>query len=233
MNADRLTEWAVKIRDKVDEVGVVDALIPIVETLRPESVFVLEPLNAVYKSANQMKLQYMLSGLAEGLDMEKKMNDLYNYVKNRDRAFYVSECVQKVLLSNAPVVCCILGLMLSDLTQKDDDIDQIDAVLLNALSGFSDEDIRNFSDIVSGKYLHEDLGDNFIDSQKFPENKKMNYRLTVDLCIQSRILRSDAATDRKGGLHMGTIKTTIVSDKLIGYVDRARRQLSYGVNPGT
>lgn len=233
MNTDRVAEWAVKIRDKVDEVGVVDALIPIVETIKPESVFVLEPLNAVYKSANQMKLQYMLSGLAEGLDMERKMNDLYNYVKNRDRAFYVSECVQKVLLSNAPVVCCILGLMLSDLTQKDDDIDQIDAVLLNALSGFTDEDIRNFSDIVSGKYLKNDLDGDYIDTQMFPENKMMHYGLTVDLCTQSRILQSDFATDGKGGLYVGLIKTTIVSDRLNGYVNRARRQLNYGIDSHT
>ena len=230
MNIKQLNELAVKIFNKVEEMGVVDATIPIAETLLPASAYVLEPLNAIYKSANQRKLQYMLTGLSEGVDIEKKMNDLYSYVKNSDRAFYVSECVQKVLLGSAPVVCCIFGLILSDLTRKDDNIDQTDAVLINALSSFTDEDIRNFSDIVSGRYQVEDLGENYIDLQKFPETKKMNYRMTVDLCIQTRIFRDDFAVDSKGVAHIRAINTTGVSDRLMSYVNRARRQLSYGGN---
>ena len=230
MNIDKINELITKVSDRVNEYGLVDPAITAIETFNPEWVLILEPLKTLYKSANQIKLQYMLRGLCNGLDEERKMNDLYNYVNNKERAFYVSECVQKILLSNSPVVCCIMGIMLSDLTQRDEDIDQIDAILLNALSSFTDEDIRNFRDIVSGKYKQPDLGEEFISTEMFPTNKKTSYVLTADLCTQSRILKSDAATDGKGALYLGMIKTTVVSERLSNYVYRAWRQLNYGID---
>ena len=45
---------------------------------------------SVSNAANEIKLSCALKCLDEDLNVEKSINELYNYVSNPDRAFYVS-----------------------------------------------------------------------------------------------------------------------------------------------
>jgi len=231
MNFDDFRNQFERLLGRLKEYSIIDTGTTVLETVYPETTFFIEPFRMLCSASDKFRFNYMLKGLGEGLDMERKMNELYNYVRNEDRAFYVTDCFRKTLLSKAPIACCIMGIILSDITNGDFDLGQTDVLIMNALMDFTDYDIRNFYEITGGNFTSVTKeGTQFIDESKFPEEKRRGYDLTIGLCCQTRVMKKGPVLQDDGGLVMDAIQFDDVSEKLRAYIDRAHRQLSYGLN---
>lgn len=199
------------------------------ETFIPSSVYVIEPLRAICSASDEIRFEHMLKGLgSDPLDVERKMNELYNFVTDEDRAFFVSDCFRKTLLSQTPIVCCIMGLILADINSKTISINQHDAIIMNAITNFTDNDIRNFYDITSGQYTVNASDNKYIEEQLFPSQVRTDYNLTVDLCCQNRIFSKTFWVDDNGSGHLNAVTYGEVAVTFRNYITRARRQLQYG-----
>lgn len=205
-----------------------------IETIVPESVFILEPLKAICSAADELRFQRMLKGLSpDPLDVERKMNDLYQFVTNEERALFVSDCFRKALLSRSRVVCCIMGLILADLTSGELDLNQTDTIIMNALEDFTDYDIENLYRITSGEYTkvvaEPDI--RYIDQTLFPKDKRESYTMTLELCCRNRITQKEFWVDNDGNAYVDAVKIGETTEKMRDYIVRARRQLNYHYLP--
>lgn len=69
---------------------------------------IYDAIVSVSNAANVIKLSCALKCLDEDLNVEKSINELYNYVSNPDRAFYVSTSFRKIILSNSTIAASII-----------------------------------------------------------------------------------------------------------------------------
>lgn len=110
-----------------------------------------------------------------GLECWKSINELYNYVSNPDRAFYVSTSFRKIILSNSTIAASIIGVMLGGNKNQNREFNRTDIILLNALENISDYDIRILYEMMDNKYTNDDIGREYIDEMKFPKDKKADF----------------------------------------------------------
>lgn len=79
----------------------------------------------------------------ENADKES-IEKLIRYVDNQSKAEFITNSFDKIISSNSKLACCVMGLMLNDIGQHNDDISQEDLIMLNALPMLNDFDIKNF-----------------------------------------------------------------------------------------
>ena len=220
-----------RVYNAVKQYGVFDLGITFFENTHPKSTLVLEVVKSIGQVYDQIKLNYLLNGLSNGYDTEKKLDELYNYIRNPERAFLVSDCFKKLMLAQSPVVCCILGLMLSDSMRQGAEFDSKDSIVMNGIVSFTDYDLRNFQDIMSKRYDVSTIdGYPRIDSTLFPDDRREELELTLELCIQNRILRRAVGMIEEGNLSINLVQYGDIAERLGIYVARARTQLKYGEN---
>ena len=181
--------------------------------------------------ADQTKLNCIIKGLSEDKNVETRMNELYTYVKqSKEHAFLVSDSFRKMMLSNSVTACCIMGIMLGDFTKENRNPTQYETIVMRALSLFTDYDIRNFDEMIRNNYIIEtESGSKYIDITKFPKDKKDGFMMTLDFCNQNRIFNYGSLVDGCGVVMDASIIDK-VSELLFSYINRARRQMSYGID---
>lgn len=221
-----------KIYGEMKKYHIVESGAEVVKYYKPQYTLIIEGIKQICSLADQMKLDGIIRGLSEGSNIETRMNELYSYVENnREHAFLVSENFRKVMLSGSTITCCIMGVMMADLSSEKRDPTQCETIIMRALDSFTDYDIHYFKEIIDNTYIVQtEDGIKYIDVSTFPEDKKSEYMMTLDFCKQNRIFKSDSVVTDDGAFIADAAIVDNISDMLYVYIDRAKRQMSYGIN---
>lgn len=226
---DNLSLQLSNIYKAIKEYGVIDAGITVFEACSPKNAVALETVRGIIHLSDHFRLNSLLRGLSDGYDTERKLDELYSYVSDSERAFFVSDCFRKLVLAQSPVVCCILGLILSDSMRPGAKTDSKNAIIMNAIISFTDYDLRNFQKLMSGEYdIHTPEGIPGIHSSCFPVENREELELTLELCIQTRIMKRTSNVIGDGNLYLDFIQYGDIAKRLNMYISRARTQLRYG-----
>ena len=215
---------------------------PIAEAIRSGSIGALGIINPVAGVAvgigdtllseyNIFKLSMLLKGLSKGSDMEKRLNELYNYVNlSPEHAISVSNLLKKTINAECPKVCVIYGLILANHTGDNTEFSQDELIVCKALENATERDLKYFKEIME-KYLKQTSFGNRV---TFPEGfvNLNEFTTTCDWGVYNRIFVSRMAEFGELGsetLVLGThYYETKTASVLMEYINAARKIWDYG-----
>lgn len=216
-----------KISEKIKGYKVNQLAATVFGVLNPESTLAMEIIKHICSVADECRYNAILQGLSEDNNLECRLNELYNYINSKDRAFFVSETFRKAMLGNSIIACSIMSLILSDNVKCNRDFSQEDMILMRALEHFSDYDLQNVEEIIQGDYYKKlPDGTQCIETSRFPSDKKDTYMLTVDYCIQYRLLIKTHHSIGES-LYMDEITVSQQAYRLLEYIKRVHRLIEY------
>ena len=191
----------------------------------------VQAANILNKAINNKKLYTAWKCLAKDENVEKSINELYNYVDNEERAFYVADCFRKIAWSNSKIAASIIGLILGEIKLENREFSNEDVILFNALEYMTDFDIRNFKELIEGNFIAtDDTGQQYFDVSLFPDDKREDYLLTLTFGERHRILSSIHQTLKDGTIQFSTFyQTNKFSDILLKYINKVNQILNYGI----
>lgn len=138
------------------------------------------------------KLSLLLKGLSTGLNMEMRLNELYNYVNaSREKAISVANLFRKTINAECPKVCIIYGLILANHLGSNTEFTQDELIVCKALENATECDLENFKEIME-KYLKPvSSGKKIVFPEGFTDLDE--FTTTCDWCVYNRIFISRMA----------------------------------------
>lgn len=168
------------LTDGASIAGLGGEVIPVISTF-------MRGMKAVSAYTDQRKLEWILQGLARGNDVEGKLYALKNYVSNENRAFQVSEFLRKILLGSSELACCIMGVMLANLSEGDKKIGLSEHIVASALWDVNDSELLLFEKMYD-EFVIEDDGARWIRLDKEEdESARMELRRAEEYFVQKRV----------------------------------------------
>ena len=214
---------------------------PTTEIIRSGAIGVLSIINPVagvvagigndfLSRYNTYKLSHLLGGLKTGLNLEKRLNELYNYVNSSSgRAIAVANMFKQTVNAECPKVCLIYGLMLARHLDSNTEFTHDELIICKALENATDFDLNNFKTIMS-EYLKETPSGRRI---AFPKDfsQVVAFTSTCDWCVYNRIFVSRMAEWNEmddGVLDMTThYYEASPAAVLLDYINAARQTWCY------
>lgn len=187
-------------------------------------------MNVVVSSVNRKKLYEAWKYIAKDENIEKSINQLYNYINNEERAFYVAECFKKIAWSNSKIAASIIGVMLGEIKTQKRDFCNDDLLLLNALEHMTDFDIRNFKELMEENCIEGDSGKEYFDSTQFPKEKMGEYYSILEFGEKYRLfsVSQEYSTDDNDALFIEVeYAPKKVSKKLLEYINCVKQIIDY------
>ena len=135
------------------------------------------------------KFSLLLKGLSTGLNMEMRLNELYNYVtSSQEKAICVANLFRKTVNAECPKVCFVYGLILANHVGSNTDFTQDELIVCKALENATECDLKNFKEIME-KYLKPAVNENRI---VFPKGfaNLAEFATTCDWGVYNRIFVS-------------------------------------------
>ena len=191
-------------------------------------------IQPIMKKTDEIKIGHLLLGLANGLDVERKINQLYIYASTKERAEYISNVFRQALLNYSRIGTVMMGLQLSKLMDDDRNLNQEDLVIFNTLSDLNDFDILNFIEIYdywSMKEKEEKLEDFILeeDLHQLKGDNIDNIIISLDKLGKSGIIqmgRSGGLFDGRGNLAFeATYKINRITEKFYQMIKEAQQCL--------
>lgn len=163
--------------------------------------------NLLIKASDSYKFNKAIDALCSGKDIEKSIDVLYKYINSKERAFYIVTCFRKILLSNSPIACAVIGYIMGEKSSKNNDFCNHDIILLNALENMSDFDIRNFKEIMEGfeEGDYKKYWEDHFEEEKFPEEMREEYEELMEFCEKYRLF------------YLGTSSKNIIDEEYNSY----------------
>lgn len=174
--------------------------------------------------ADEIKLDSMLQGLSKGLNVETRLNELYSFINNPERAFMVSNLFRQTLLAQSPVVCCILGIILSDCIDNDHTLQYADLIILNSLQTATDFEIKYIKEIINNY-----VDDGYVDENAIEKSlMATEYYMTLEWCKTNRILGTTGMREINGmTIFSEFLIINTCTERFLDYIERARVFLEY------
>ena len=131
---------------------------PIVEIIRSGAVGVLGLANPVIGIAgaigndilskyNDLKLSYLLKGLEAESNIEKRLNQLYTYVKSsHNKALNVANLFKQTITAECPKACFLYGLIMASHLDSDTSFTYDELIVCKAIETATDYDLKNFKE---------------------------------------------------------------------------------------
>lgn len=203
----------------------------------PVAAVVVKGINSFIDEFDNYKLNNLLLGLSSNLDTEKKLNELYNYVKsNPDRAFKVGNIFKQNINSATPVVGVLYGHIISNhIGENEHDFSQNELIVCNALSTATDFDIKNFKVLMDkcvkvgpeeNRFIGYPLDDNDI------QKDILNLETTCSWCAYNRIFQYSpmrwSSFDKNEKVQVSNYVVLNPADILYEYVKGIGRVVKYG-----
>jgi GMP synthase PP-ATPase subunit len=114
-----------------------------------DSFKVVGLLRNASKLISQKRFEAFLKGFKDvHTPTEQQLSKLAEYIDNEQKAEFIADTFQKILLSKSSKACLIMGTILKDLIDEKADLIPADIVCLNALTNFFDHDIANFKTVA-------------------------------------------------------------------------------------
>lgn len=179
--------------------------------------------------ADEVRVDAVVEGLSTGLDQERQINQLYNYVnESEENAFYVSNTLRKALLSDSPIACTIMGRILACHVNECSKYSQDDNVIFHALENATDQDIKMFVKIMKEYKTKNDDGN---DVFRIPNEIMMHTDIdsTLNWCVFNRIFNGSSGIlwGIDGQDYDDSHSPTSAANKLFEYIDSVKQVLSY------
>ena len=160
--------------------------------------------------ADEVKFKHIIRGLASGLDQERFVNELQNYVRSSDEhAYHVVNTIRKGLLSESPIACDLLGRILADHVDRKSGYDQSDVIIVHALGSATDDDLKEFQQMMDSYH------DKYID---------VTNQNTADWCSVNRLFRQVTGVVSGGTLDVSVHYVPCeAAERLKIYIDEIRQ----------
>lgn len=222
------------------QLPVAHAIIDVVDTIASYDLrigLVKDGIKGISQISCDAKLQHAWKCIADGVNTEKSINELYNYVSNSNRAFYISNEFRKILLSESCLASAIIGYIMGKVVSEKRDCTHEEIIITTALMDMSDFDIRNFMKLVD-HYTEKRGAHEIISMDEIDLDKSSCYH-TLQLCSAKGIFINDSElfpgaitkpadgrTDDSTYEGLFFIKTTYV-DTLRAYIDEVKQLLEF------
>ena len=180
---------------------------------------------------NTFKLGFLLKGLATGLNMEARLNQLYTYVNSSpEKAVIVANLFRKTINAESPKACIIYGLVLANHVAENTKITYEEMIVCRALENATDYDLIHFKEIMD-RHLKPTKNEMRVVFPKDCDSMDA-YRTTCDWCVYNRIFVSQIPIWDELETQTAGIETTYYAAKpaavLLQYINAARQTWHYG-----
>jgi len=154
--------------DKLPTINIIDALSEKLSTylaikdsiLENEYVELLGDCSKVYgflrnasKLVARKRFESFLKGFRDDEEpTEEQLAKLMKYIDNEQKAEFIADTFQKILLSKSSKSCLIMGTIMQDILKKKAELTLEDLVCLDALTNFFDCDFENYRYICNDAY---------------------------------------------------------------------------------
>ena len=190
--------------------------------------------NDLLSEYNTFKLGHLLSGLATGFNIERGLNELYNYVTSSpEKAIIVANLFKQTVNAECPKVCVIYGLILANHLETKTELTHEELIVCKAFENATDYDLKNFKEIMDN-YLKPTLTGKrrVVFPNDFADISAFN--TTCNWCVYNRIFVSHIAEwgeMEEGELDMTTYYYEATpASVLLNYINNARQIWNYGLN---
>ena len=169
---------------------------PMMNLIRPVAIEGLNQVTPVANLAhdilseyNAFKLSRLMDGLVSGLNQEKWLNELYNFVNaSPEKAIMVANLFKQTIHAECPKVCVIYGLILASHIQSGTKLTHDEMIVCKALENATEYDLIYFKEIME-KYLQSvSTGDRVVIPKDLPEKDAI--MTTCDWGVYNRIFVS-------------------------------------------
>lgn len=117
-----------------------------------DSIKIFGFLRKASKLVSQKRFDAFLKGFQDKeLPSEEQIERLVKYIDNEQKAEFIADTMQKILLSKSSKSCLIMGMIVKDLLNNKAELTLEDLVSIDALTNFFDYDITNFYRICNNK----------------------------------------------------------------------------------
>lgn len=159
----------------------------VVGTCNPVAGIVAGTINSVITDYNTYKLTLLLKGISTGLNIETRMNELYNYInQSEENAINVANIFKKTINAESPKVCLLYGLLIADHLESSNSFTQEELIVCKALENGTDFDLCIFKDIMEQYTKDEETERKSIVLPSGLKNRD-EYITTCDWCVYNRI----------------------------------------------
>lgn len=183
---------------------------------------------------NEFKFSGLVTGLSTGLNRERYLNELYNYVNSgSDRAIVVANLFRKTINAECPKVCIIYRLILSKHVENQTTFSYDELIVCKALENATEFDLDNFREIMEHYLESTSTGKRIV----FPEGFEdlASFSTTCEWCVYNRLFVSRINEwGEFGGESLLDLRTHYYTNTpasvLQEYIDLARQIWDYGEN---
>ncbi len=178
-----------RINDDPGVAMVKDAILTGVEAINPGVGKAIGFGNGLLINYDIWKIKHLILGLSKDLNVEKQINELYNYVHSSSRrARYVGDILKETLAAESPKSCVALGVVLSNLLKQNRDISRNELIACRALEAANDYDLEYF-DLIMKNHIKEKDGRRtvFYNTNTIQQGKIEDYDLTCAWCASYRL----------------------------------------------
>lgn len=218
-----------KIKEKEGNTLVSD----VVEVI-PELNNVYECIGKIAKLSNDYKLNCAWKCLANGINVEKSINELYNYVNDSERAFFISNEFRKIILSSSVLSSSVIAFIVGKIVKENRKCTHKEAIILNAIRNMTDYDLKNFK-IMMEKSIDKLVDHEIIEISKLDKENIDSYKYTLHVCTNGGVfllekgLMGEADENEYLSLYEGShYLVTEIAYTLMEYLEAVRQLLNYG-----
>lgn len=188
-----------------------------------------EWVSDVSKYSNDIKLSEAWKCIGKDNDVEKSINQLYNYVSNEERAFFVSDSFRKIILCNSRLSSSIIAYVMGEIVLNNRNFEHSDAVLYSALLQMTDYDIRNFKYLMENAVGRFKEDDGIINETKITKNKE-SFEITMQICSSTGLFRTEHSVLNGETYYTGNFyKVTNIAYSLLKYIRNVSQLLNYNI----
>lgn len=185
-------------------------------------------VNKLITDYEAYKLTLLLKGLSTNLNMEKRINELYNYInKSDENAINVANIFKKTINAESPKACLIYGLVIADHLASNKSFSQEELIVSKALENCTDYDLNLFKEIMEQYGVKAEDGRTSIvlPSDMANEGK---YIITCDWCVYNRLFVMDSIKAEDSTIVYGRFYyTSEPANILLKYIDDLHRVWDY------
>lgn len=168
-----------------------DTIISVTGLANPIAGVGLTAIDSVMKQYNDYRLQLLLMGLTAGNNVEKGINQLYNYVvSSPEKAIEVANLLKKTINAESPKVCVMYGTILAEHTADKSYFSQEELILCKALENATDYDLCNFKAIMGKCIVTNALGVRVV---RCSAKELEKYEYTCQWAVYNRIFKLEIA----------------------------------------
>lgn len=171
-----------------------DIAISITGAINPPAGVGTSVANSLLKQYNDYKIKLLLTGLSRKLNIEKQINELYNFVaSSAERAITVANLFKQTINAESPKVCVIYGIILSERIGEKTDFTHEELILCKALENATDYDVCNFKEMMKNHVRVNSEGKRTVAYLDIEPKQQEKYIITCDWAVYNRIFREENA----------------------------------------